>query len=275
MQLVIRKAVTCPTGFYLYIALLAFSHHPEIVMNSHANSENAPPRTEKVEWGYDAENGPGVWSCLSPEFVLCSEGTHQSPIDLANPTASTLPPIAFNYGTTALNVRNNGHTIEVASSSENWIEVDSARYELLQFHFHAPGEHTVAGKSFDMEMHLVHQDENGTLAVIGVLIEQGAENAAFAPLWAHLPGAPGPAQHHENVAINAEDLLPGARHAYRYDGSLTTPPCSEGVKWFVLTTPVELSAAQIAAFTAIFHGNNRPVQPLGERELLVDGVEEE
>ena len=275
MRLVIRKAFACRTGLSLYIALVIFPHHPGIVMSSHANAENAPPRTEKVEWGYEAENGPAVWSCLSPEFVLCSEGTHQSPIDLAKPKAARLPAVAFNYRPTDLDIRNNGHTIEVTSSSENWIEVDGARYELLQFHFHAPGEHTVAGKSFDMEMHLVHQDENGTLAVIGVLIEQGAENAAFAPLWAHLPEAPGPAQHHENVAVNAEDLLPAARHAYRYDGSLTTPPCSEGVKWFVLTTPVELSAAQIAAFTAIFHGNNRPVQPLGERELLVDDVEEE
>ena len=244
-------------------------------MSNHENSEEAPPRAENVEWGYEAENGPDVWNCLSTDFLLCSEGTHQSPIDLANPKAARLPAIAFNYRPTALNIHNNGHTIEVASSAGNWIEVGGARYELLQFHFHAPGEHTVAGKSFDMEVHLVHQDENGTLAVIGVLIEQGAENAAFAPLWAHLPDAPGPAQHHENVAINAEGLLPAARHAYRYDGSLTTPPCSEGVRWFVLTTPVELSEAQISAFNTILHGNNRPTQPLGERELLVDSAEDD
>lgn len=241
-------------------------------MSSHANSEDVPPRTEHVEWGYEAGNGPGVWGRLSPEFILCAEGAHQSPIDLANPTESKLPAVVFNYRPTALEIRNNGHTIEVASSSENWIEVGDARYELLQFHFHAPGEHTVAGRSFDMEMHLVHQDGNGTLAVIGVLIEQGGENAAFEPLWAHLPGAAGAAQHQGNVAINAEDLLPASRHTYRYDGSLTTPPCSEGVRWLVLAAPVELSAAQIARFRAIIHGNNRPVQPLGERELLVDAA---
>ena len=241
-------------------------------MSSHANSENAPPRTENVEWGYEAGNGPDVWGRLSPEFILCAEGRHQSPIDLANPTEAKLPAVVFNYRPAVLDIRNNGHTIEVASSAKSWIEVGEARYELLQFHFHAPGEHTVAGKSFDMEMHLVHQDENGTLAVVGVLIEQGDENAAYEPLWAHLPGTPGAAQRHENVTINAEDLLPASRRTCRYDGSLTTPPCSEGVRWLVLTTPVELSAAQIAAFRAIIHGNNRPVQPLGERELLVDGT---
>ena len=241
-------------------------------MSSHANSKNSPPRTENVEWGYEAGNGPDVWGRLSPEFLLCAEGILQSPIDLANPKEAKLPAVVFNYRPTALEIRNNGHTIEVASSSENWIEAGDARYELLQFHFHAPGEHTVAGKSFDIEMHLVHQDGNGTLAVIGVLIEQGDENAAFEPLWAHLPETAGAAQHHGNVTINAEDLLPASRHTYRYDGSLTTPPCSEGVRWFVLTTPVELSAAQIAQFRSIFHGNNRPVQPLGERELLVDGA---
>ncbi len=276
MGLVMRKVLSCRTGRYLYfVVIVIFSHHPGIIMNSRANSENVPPRTENVEWGYEAENEPEVWGRLSPEFVLCAEGTHQSPIDLANPKAAKLPAVIFNYRPTALSIRNNGHTIEAGFSAENWIEVGGARYELLQFHFHAPGEHTVAGKSFDMEMHLVHQDENGTLSVIGVLIEQGAENAAFAPLWYHLPAVPGAAHSSEAVTINAEDLLPGARHAYRYDGSLTTPPCSEGVKWFVLTTPVELSEAQIAAFRAIIHGNNRPTQSLGRRELLVNGVEEE
>ena len=105
------------------------------------------------------------------------------------------------------------------------------QYQLLQFHFHAPSEHTVAGKPFDMEMHLVHKSEAGTLAVVGVLIESGSENAEFTPIWHHLPPSPGESQHIEGVIFNAVDLLPSRKHAYRYDGSLTTPPCSEGVKW--------------------------------------------
>jgi carbonic anhydrase len=246
-----------------------------LCMNGCAKSENVPPQTEKVEWGYEAENGPDVWGQLSPEYVLCAEGTRQSPIDLVNPTSAKLPAIVFNYQPTALNIRNNGHTIEVASTEENWVEVDGTRYELLQSHFHAPSEHTMAGKPFDMEMHLVHKNEDGTLAVIGVLIEQGGDHAAFNPLWAHLPSAPGEVKRIENVTINAADLLPSTRHAYRYDGSLTTPPCSEGVKWFVLTAPIELSELQIAAFEAIFHDNNRPIQPMNGRELLVDIAEDD
>ena len=239
-------------------------------INSYAESENAPSHPDQAEWGYGVENGPAVWGQLSPEYALCTEGTHQSPIDLVNPTSAALPAIAFNYQPAALHIRNNGHTIEVAFPKGNWIEVDSTRYELLQFHFHAPSEHTVAGQPFAMEMHLVHQSKDGTLAVIGVLIERGSEHAAFNPLWAHLPGTPGAEQHIEQVSVDAGDLLPSARSSYRYDGSLTTPPCSEGVKWFVLTTPIELSEAQIASFTAIVHGNNRPVQPLNGRQLLVD-----
>ncbi len=229
--------------------------------------------SEKVEWGYGAENGPDVWDQLSPEYILCAAGTRQSPIDLVNPTPAQLPAIVFNYRPTALNIRHNGHAIEVASTAENWIAVDDTRYELLQFHFHAPSEHTLAGKPFAMEMHLVHKSTDGTLAVLGVLIERGSDHAAFNALWAHLPSTPGEVRRIEHVAINPCDLLPSARRTYRYDGSLTTPPCEEGVKWFVLTTPIELSEAQIAAFTAIVHGNNRPLQPLNGRKLLVDAVE--
>ena len=237
-------------------------------MNSYAESGNGNP--DQAEWGYGVEHGPAVWGQLSPEYALCAVGMHQSPIDLVNPTSAALPAIAFNYQPTALRIQNNGHTVVVASSKENWIEVDSTRYELLQFHFHAPSEHTVAGQSFAMEMHLVHQDKDGALAVIGVLMERGKAHAAFNSLWAHLPNTPGAVQQIEQVAVDAGALLPSARAYYRYDGSLTTPPCSEGVQWFVLTTPIELSQAQLAAFAAIVHGNNRPVQPLNGRQLLVD-----
>lgn len=241
-------------------------------MNSYAESGNgnASSHSEQAEWGYGVENGPAVWGQLSPEYALCAVGTHQSPIDLVNPTSAELPAIAFNYQPTALRIQNNGHTVVVASSKENWIEVDSTRYELLQFHFHAPSEHTVAGQSFAMEMHLVHQNKDGALAVIGVLMERGKDHAAFNSLWAHLPSTLGAEQQVEQVAVDADSLLPSARSYYRYDGSLTTPPCSEGVKWFVLTTPIELSESQIDAFAAIVHANNRPVQPLNGRQLLVN-----
>ena len=238
---------------------------------------NVTSDVHKVEWGYEAENGPNVWGKLNSGYSLCAVGMHQSPIDLVNPTPTELPAITFNYQPTTLDIRHNGHTIEVGYPAEpdagSWIEVDGTRYQLLQFHFHTPSEHTVAGELFDMEMHLVHKSEDGTLAVIGVLIEDGSENAAFNEIWAHLPTAAGETKRVEHVTFNVEELLPSARDTYRYEGSLTTPPCSEGVNWFVMTAPIEMSEAQIAAFAAIIHRNNRPVQPLNGRELLID-VEE-
>ena len=237
---------------------------------------SVPSHTEKTAWGYAAENGPEVWGQLNPEYFLCAEGKHQSPIDLVNPIPTKLPLISHEYySTTGINIHNNGHTIEVAYPEGSWIEVEGTRYQLLQFHFHAPSEHTVAGKPFDMELHLVHKSEEGNLAVVGLLIETGNHNAAFDPIWDHLPTVPGDSQHIEGVTFNALDLLPGLKRAYRYDGSLTTPPCSEGVQWIVLTTPIEISEAQIAAFKAIIPDNNRPVQPLNGRKLLVNSIGDE
>ncbi len=237
---------------------------------------SVPSHTKKTEWGYEVENGPDVWAQLNPKYTLCANGKYQSPIDIVNPTPVKLPSITYAYNsTTDLNIQNTGHTIQVAYPEGSWIEVDGARYQLLQFHFHAPSEHTVGGQPFDMEMHLVHESEEGNLAVVGVFIESGRENADFTPIWDQLPSVPGESLHNESVSFNAIDLLPGPRSIYHYDGSLTTPPCSEGVKWFVLTTPIEMSEAQIAAFKAIIPDNNRPVQPLNGRKLFVDSTENE
>jgi len=255
-------------------------------------SPNVASTTEKAEWGYETKNGPDVWAQLSPEYFLCAEGKHQSPIDLVNPTPAELPPIPYNYHPTSMNIRNTGHTIEVACPEGNWIEVDGTRYQLLQFHFHAPGEHTVAGKPFEMEAHFVHKSEDGALAVVGLLIESGRHNHAFDPIWSHLPAVPGETQRIENITEDGslivdprfmfapndqvEDVAPSRfGNYYRYDGSLTTPPCSESVQWIVLTTPIEMSEAQIAAFKAIIHDNNRPVQPLNGRKLLVNSIGDE
>ena len=243
-------------------------------MNHNPKEKQAAPQTETVCWGYKMENGPDVWAQLNPEYRLCSAGICQSPIDIVNPTPAELPPITFNYRPTALNIHNTGNTIEVAYQNGSWIEIDGTKYHLLQFHFHAPSEHTVAGNLSDMEMHLVHKSEAGALAVIGVLIKSGSVNTAFNTFWHCMPTVSGESVQDNSVLLNASDLLPSIKRAYRYEGSLTTPPCSEGVKWFVLTTPIEISQSQIAAFKAILYGNNRPVQPLNGRELLVDTTED-
>ena len=246
---------------------------------------DAPSDTEKVEWGYEAKNGPQVWGQLSPEYFLCAQGKHQSPIDLVNPTPAKLPPITNEYYRTRnLNIRNTGHTIEVVYPEGSRIHIDGTAYQLLQFHFHAPSEHTVADKPFDMEMHLVHKSEEGNFAVVGLLIEKGRHNSSYDPVWNHLPAVPGETQRVEvsgNLPIDLRMMLSSNGQitdetvqpfppAYHYEGSLTTPPCSEGVQWIVLTTPIEMSEAQIAAFKAIIHDNNRPVQPLNGRKLLVN-----
>lgn len=219
-------------------------------------------------WGYGPEDGPAVWGQLGSEYLLCAVGNRQSPIDLVGATQAEVPTVAFHYQPMMLEIQHNGHTVEAASTSENWIEVGGARYDLTQFHFHTPGEHTVDGRPFDMEVHLVHRNEEGTLAVVGVLVRRGGEHPVLDDLAAQLP-KPG-----RSLAIEKEiavsELLPEASRIFRYEGSLTTPPCSEGVQWFVLETPVEVSAAALAEFEAILGNNSRPVQPLNGRELLID-----
>jgi carbonic anhydrase len=234
-------------------------------------------------WTYAGEEGPSHWGDLSPGFSACAEGRRQSPIDIRATSPASLPKLRSDFRPAALQIAhhehvadslNNGHTIQVSYTPGETLTVGDATYDLVQYHFHSPSEHTIAGKSYPMEMHLVHQSASGALAVIGVLFEEGAHNGAFDPVWSNLPRAKGTQIHLEHVKVDVDALLPPTRTSYRYDGSLTTPPCSEGVKWFVMTTPVQLSAAQIAAFTALVKDNNRPVQPLNGRVVATDGIAE-
>ena len=220
-------------------------------------------------WGYGPEDGPVVWGRLSSEYALCAVGSRQSPIDIVGATQAEVPNVAFHYQPMKLEVENNGHTVEVASTNENWIEVGGARYDLAQFHFHTPGEHTVAGRPFDMEVHLVHRNDEGTLAVVGIFVRRGGPHRVLDVLAERLP-KPGESFAIEETKIAASELLPEASRIFRYEGSLTTPPCSEGVQWLVLEKPVEISDAGLAAFEAALGNNSRPVQPLNGRELLID-----
>ena len=238
-------------------------------MNGSAAEEGEQCQCELTHWGYGAEDGPAVWGRLDPAYALCAVGEHQSPIDIVGAIPAELPTIAFEYQPMVLRLLNNGHTVEVASTGENWIEVDGARFELAQFHFHTPGEHTLAGESFDMEVHLVHRNEEGALAVVGVFVRAGGVHPVLDDLAGQLP-EPGESRTLGDTLIDASDLLPGASRIFRYEGSLTTPPCSEGVRWFVLDTHIEISRAGLAAYEAVLGKNNRPVQPLNGRELLVD-----
>lgn len=218
---------------------------------------------EGVHWTYEEA---GKWGELSPEFQACGIGIEQSPIDLARPISSELGDVAIAWQAGPGVVENNGHTIEVKTAPGNAVEIAGTRYDLVQFHFHHPSEHSVDGARFAMEAHFVHRAGTGGLAVLGVFLVPGAENATLAKVWEKMPSEEGEAELEEPVDLMS--LLPQSRAYYRYAGSLTTPPCSEVVLWTVFAEPVEVSDAQIAAFAALYSMNARPVQKMNRRFLL-------
>ena len=222
-------------------------------------------------WGYEGSGGPENWGRLSPAFRLCGLGMMQSPLNIADAVPAYGDPIVFDYGPAPLNIINNGHTVQVNYAPGSGITVSGRRYELLQFHFHAPSEHSIAGRLAAMEMHLVHRSETGQLAVVGVLMKIGSQNSALREIWAHMPEEKSPEQTIDGVLIDAGDLLPADTSYYRYMGSLTTPPCSEGVSWFVLAEPVTVGRAQLAELTRTVGANSRPVQMRNHRLLLAPG----
>ena len=197
------------------------------------------------------------------------DGSAQSPINISNTIRTQLRDIEFHYADTALSVVNNGHTIQVNYDEGSYMLVDGNKFNLLQFHFHWPSEHTVDGKQFLMEGHLVHQDAQGGLGVLGVLMERGDDNPALETVWEFMPPSAG-AVREPGISFNVNDLLPSDRTTYRYPGSLTTPPCSEGVSWMVLKNAVQVSAAQAKVFEDVVGYNSRYTQPLHGREVLED-----
>jgi len=223
----------------------------------------------KPHWGYTGAIGPDAWSKLSAEFATCAKGRRQSPIDLVDAELSplTLEQIKFEYAPAAFQVVHNGHTIEVRPGQENQIVARSKKYKLLQFHFHHPSEELFNGKGFPLDAHFVHRSEDGELAVVTVLFEEGAANPELQRLWDYMPlDANDSMRSAEGVTFNPLSMLPVNREKYlQYIGSLTTPPCTEGVVWIVLRQPVTASQEQIALFRKMVGMNARPVQPVNGR----------
>ncbi len=219
-------------------------------------------------WDYGDLHGPSHWGDLSPEFAECKIGHHQSPIDIRNPGKAALPAIDFHYKPSPLHIVDNGHTIQVNYAPGSFILVGKKKYALRQFHFHRPSEETVNGQRFDMTMHLVHVDEEGKLAVVAVLLQKGSNNALIRELWNHLPREKGKEEVLDKVQIDVSRILPSDRSYYTFSGSLTTPPCSEDVTWFVLKHPVTVSADEINQFSQLYRNNARPTQPLYDRVVL-------
>ncbi|PCI54046.1 MAG: carbonate dehydratase [Alphaproteobacteria bacterium] len=215
-------------------------------------------------WGYSGAEGFQHWGDLSAEFHACKDGMAQSPIDIREYNATDLPALQPSYHKANLEVINNGHTIQVNAGDSGSLSVDGKTYKLLQFHFHTPSEHYIDGAPYPMELHFVHKSADGTLGVVGVMMQLGAHNKAIDTIWRATQASGG------RASISAADLLPSNLDYYKYVGSLTTPPCSEGVQWHVAKNAVEISAVQLHAFQALFSVNARPVQPQNSRKIKGD-----
>jgi carbonic anhydrase len=221
-----------------------------------------------IQWGYEGPTGPSGWGNLGHGSEICAEGMAQSPIDLtkAIPAEVSLARISWQGG--AAKVENNGHTIQVdIQDGGSTLALNDQIYTLIQFHFHHPSEHLLDGQAQAMEAHFVHKSDHGDLAVVGVMIRPGRENAALAAIWDVMPATEGSKA--GSVTVDPSTMLPSDPEQFRYSGSLTTPPCSEIVHWVSFKTPIEASEAQIKAFAKLFPMNARPVQPIHRRFLLI------
>lgn len=238
------------------LAVLTMGMLPALAMASH--------------WSYEGEGSPEHWSEISPENQMCKQGMNQSPIDIDNTLKAHVNPLKTRYVDSPATIINNGHTVQAGftANAKDSVMIDGVSFQLQQLHFHAPSENTLHGKHYDMEMHLVHKNADGELAVVAVMFETGAANSELSKLWQAMPAkAEETSQLTQKIDINK--LLPSDLSHYRFSGSLTTPPCSEGVRWLVMKHPVTLSEQQLKQFTSVMHHhNNRPVQPLHGRVVV-------
>ena len=250
---------------------------PEAKADTKAAAPKAAPKKKPeggahgtAHWGYTGEGAPERWAELGPEFRTCATGTRQSPIDIREGIRVDLEKIDFAYRPSRFSVLDNGHTIQVNVAPGNTLGVMGRRFELLQFHFHKPSEERINGKLFDMVAHLVHRDAEGKLAVVAVLLERGSAQPLVQTIWNNLPlekgedlPAPG--------SIDLNQLLPEDRAYFTYMGSLTTPPCSEGVLWMVMRQPVQISNDQLNIFGRFYPMNARPLQA-GSGRLIKESL---
>ena len=265
------SAVCCVLAVGLLACGPGGQHDPEPVAEEHHEIE-----THEVHWGYSGHEGPERWGDLSSDFALCREGVEQSPIDLTGAVPIEDAGIQRRLGTEVLTFEqrarvmdlvDNGHTIQITNDAPVTLDLGGVHYELVQFHFHAPSEHTIDGEHAPLEAHMVHKSADGELAVIGVLVEEGEYDSLWDPIIGALPDRPGDDRHLEDLDLDMSELHPLPNRYFRYRGSLTTPPCSEGVEWIVMAEKRQISPEQMSAMVSHLHNNNRPVQPLGDRQI--------
>lgn len=246
---------------------------PKAAAHAASKAEAAKAGAKVDRWGYTGDVGPEHWAEMAPEFKQCGVGTRQSPIDIRDGVAVDLEKIAFDYKASGFSVLDNGHTVQVTVAPGNGLTVMGKRYELVQVDFHRPSEERVNGRQFDMSAHLVHKDAQGRLAIVAVLLDRGADNKPqplIQTLWGNLPLERGEAVTAQ-VQVDLTQLLPDNRGYYTYMGSLTTPPCTEGVLWMVMRQPVPLTTQQIGVFSRLYPMNARPLQA-GSGRLIKESL---
>ncbi|PGZ07357.1 carbonic anhydrase [Bacillus cereus] len=259
---------------FLYIISLIFTMSAVLMGCNTVKQELSQKQSpeKNTQWSYEGTTGPEHWGDLKTEYKMCLKGQEQSPIDIKTEqiksTGEDANHLGINYKPIAFSIKNNGHSIEgKANSSDDYIMLGEDRYTLKQFHFHTPSEHQFEGKHADMELHLVHQNDQNQLAVVGIMIKEGQKNEVFAEMWENLPNSKN-TQGNVQYTIDVQQLLPSDHSSFRYMGSLTTPPCTEGVQWIVMKQKIEMSKEQIEAFHKLVPTNNRPVQPINGREVF-------
>ncbi len=225
----------------------------------------AAAQAESAHWAYKGHGGPAEWGSMDAAFATCKLGELQSPIDIRAAKPADLPQIKFDYKPSPLKIIDNGHTIQVNYAPGSSIDVGGVRYDLVQFHFHHPSEEKIDGKAHAMVAHLVHKNAEGKLAVVAVLLDGGGTSQTIDTIWKNIPAEKEKEVAAADVSVDAANLLPANRDYYTFQGSLTTPPCSEGVTWFVLKSPVKIADGEIATFSKLYPLNARPVQPLHGR----------
>lgn len=241
--------------------------HPQ---HDDGHSHGAGEGHKGAVWGYTGAVASAYWGKLDEAYSLCDSGEKQSPINISKFLQEDLPDINVSYHLVGLDIVNNGHSIQVNYTPGSGFRADNVNYNLLHFHFHTPSEHYLDGAPYPMELHLVHKAADGTLAVIGVMMKVGAHNPVIEEIWQNTPINAGGTRVVKDVRLSAADLMPESKDYFRYEGSLTTPPCTEGVQWHVLKDPIEISEKQLKAFQALFPVNARSVQPLNDRVVTGD-----
>jgi carbonic anhydrase len=236
-----------------------------------AKEEKKSNEGHKAQWSYEGETGPEHWGEIDPNYATCANGKEQSPINIDTSQViedEQIVDLGINYKPTEFSFSNNGHTIQGNPSTlDNSLVVNNKEYKLAQFHFHLPSEHQFNGQNFDMEIHFVHKDVNNHIGVLGLMIKEGASNPYLEKAWNVIPTEKTTEDVKLTEPIDLMSLLPKDTDWFQYNGSLTTPPCSEGVQWVVLENPIEMSKEQIDKFRKIFPDNHRPVQSLNERKV--------